>query len=282
MAEHVALKKRELWNTDRGLCSARYAGPILDFVRRWSERTESGAARLVGLLDTTGSKFYNRRERYRKLKEQNGWFPRDSWLAEWEKQSIIAFHLKNPLQRYRWLTFVMLAADIVAVSPASVWRVLSRPRGQRKLNRKPSKKGAGFEKPPQPHRHIDDFCLNARAIFYYLCSILDGYGRSIVQWDLWVSITEADIEVILKRAREKNPEAKPRSISDTGPRFIAWDLTEFICIPGMTHVRTSPCYPQSNGKLERWHKSLKSECIRLGTPLTREDASLLIQTYVDH
>jgi len=51
---------------------------------------------------------------------------------------------------------------------------------------------------------------------------------------------------------------------------------------GDDHVRTSPGYPQSNGKLERWHKSLKSECIRPGTPLTREDAVRLIQTYVDH
>ena len=50
----------------------------------------------------------------------------------------------------------------------------------------------------------------------------------------------------------------------------------------MTHVRTSPYYPQSNGKLERWHKSLKSECIRPGVPLTPEDARRLIQRYVEH
>src|SRR3989441_4978738 len=49
-----------------------------------------------------------------------------------------------------------------------------------------------------------------------------------------------------------------------------------------TTLFRSPYYPQSNGKLERWHKSLKSECIRPGTPLTREDALRLIQTYVDH
>jgi transposase InsO family protein len=46
-------------------------------------------------------------------------------------------------------------------------------------------------------------------------------------------------------------------------------------------VRTSPHYPQSNGKLERWHKSLKSECIRPGTPLSLGDAKRLIQQYVD-
>ena len=50
----------------------------------------------------------------------------------------------------------------------------------------------------------------------------------------------------------------------------------------MTHVRTSPYYPQSNGKIERWHKSLKGECIRPGTPLTKEDARQLIEKYVDH
>lgn len=93
-------------------------------------------------------------------------------------------------------------------------------------------------------------------------------------------MTEAEIEVILERAREKYPGAKPRIISDNGPQFIARDFKEFIRIAGMTHVRTSPGYPQSNGKLERWHKSLKSECIRPGTPLTREDALRLIHTYV--
>jgi len=93
---------------------------------------------------------------------------------------------------------------------------------------------------------------------------------------------EADIEVILERAKEKHPEAKPRIISDNGPQFIARDFKEFIRISGMTHVRTSPYYPQSNGKLERWHKSLKGECIRERTPLSLEDAKRLIQQYVDH
>jgi putative transposase len=62
---------------------------------------------------------------------------------------------------------------------------------------------------------------------------------------------------------------------------VARDFKEFIRISGMTHVRTSAFYPQSNGKIERWHKSLKMECIRPLTPLTAEDTRRLIQTYVD-
>ncbi len=71
-------------------------------------------------------------------------------------------------------------------------------------------------------------------------------------------------------------------ISDNGPQFIARDFKEFIRISGMTHVRTSPYYPQSNGKIERWHKSLKSECIRPGAPLSLEDARRLVEGYVEH
>ena len=95
-------------------------------------------------------------------------------------------------------------------------------------------------------------------------------------------MTEAEIEIILQRAREGYREAKPRIISDNGPQFLAKDFKEFIRIAGMTHVRTSPYYPQSNGKIERWHQSIKTECIRPGTPLSGEDARRLVGQYVDH
>ena len=76
----------------------------MDFVRRWSEKTEIGAGRFIGWLDITASKFYDWRERYGKVNEHNGWVPRDFWLEDWEKQAIIGFHLKNPLEGYRRLT----------------------------------------------------------------------------------------------------------------------------------------------------------------------------------
>jgi transposase InsO family protein len=97
----------------------------------------------------------------------------------------------------------------------------------------------------------------------------------------WQSMTEAGIEIILQGAKEKYPEARPRIISDNGPQFIAKDFKEFIRVSGMTHVRTSPFYPQSNGKIERWHKSLKAECIRPGTPLSLDDARRMVQGYVN-
>jgi transposase InsO family protein len=252
-----------LGNSDRDLGPPRYAGPDRGFRPALSEKTEIGAGRFIGWLDITASKFYDWRERYGKVNEHNGWVPRDFWLEDWEKQAIIGFHLKNPLEGYRRLTFMMLDADIVAVSPTSVWRVLGQAGLLSKWNGKPSKKGTGFEQPLAVHQHwhIDVSYINISGTFYYLCSILDGCSRYIVNWNLRESMTEADIEVILERAKELHPEAKPRIISDNGPQFIAKDFKEFIRISGMTHVRTSPYYPQSNGKIERWHKSLSRNFI---------------------
>jgi len=169
----------------------------VDFVRRWSEKTEIGTGRFIGWLDITASKFYDWRERYGKVNEHNGWVPRDFWLEDWEKQAIIAFHLKNPLEGYRRLTFMMLDADIVAVSPTSVWRVLGHAGLLSKWNGKPSKMGTGFEQPLAVHQHwhIDVSYINISGTFYYLCSILDGCSRYIVNWDLRESMTEADIAV---------------------------------------------------------------------------------------
>ena len=99
---------------------------VVDFVRRWSEKAEIGVGRFIPWLGVTASKFYDWRQRYGCVNEHNGWVPRDFWLEPWEKEAIIEFHLKNPLEGYRRLTFMMLDADIVAVSPASVWRVLKK------------------------------------------------------------------------------------------------------------------------------------------------------------
>ena len=104
----------------------------------------------------------------------------------------------------------------------------------------------------------------------------------VVHWEIRVQMCERDVEIILQRAKERYPQATPRIISDNGPQFIARDFKEYIRLMGMTHVRTSPLYPQSNGKLERWHKSLKQEVIRPKVPLSLEDARRLVGEYVSY
>ena len=256
----------------------------MDYVRHWSERAELPAKRLLDWLGLQSSKFHQWRNRYGKVNAHNGQIPRDWWLEAWEKQAILAYHDRHPLEGYRRLTFMMLDDDVVAVSPSSVYRVLKRAGRLDRKWQKPSKKGTGFVQPLRAHDHwhVDVSYVNLGGTFFYLCSLLDGYSRSIVHWELRDSMTERDVETIVQRAKEKYPLARPRIISDNGPQFIPRDFKEFIRLSGMTHVRTSPYYPQSNGKLERWHKSLKTECIRPACPTDAEQARRLVASYVEH
>ncbi len=257
---------------------------MVDFVRRWSEPTEISSSRFVRWLGISPSKWYDWCRRYGRVNEHNAWVPRDFWLEAWEKEAILAYHDERRTEGYRRLTFMMLDADLVAVSPTTVYRVLRDNGRLRRWNGKPSKKGRGFTQPRAAHEHwhMDVSYINVAGTFYYLCTVLDGFSRSVVHWDLRESMTEQDVEIILQRAHERYPQARPRIITDNGPQFIAKDFKEFIRFCGMTHVRTSPYYPQSNGKIERWQQSVKVECIRPRTPLSLEEARRLIAQYVAH
>jgi transposase InsO family protein len=277
--------KKRTWGTLKGAWVPHDTrDQVVDFVKRWAERTELSARRLLGWLGLGTSKFHDWKHRYGKANEHNGQVPRDWWLEDWEKQAIVDYHDRHPLEGYRRLTFMMLDDDVVATSPASVYRVLKAAGRLDRRSFSPSKKGTGFVQPllAHEHWHVDVSYINVEGTFYYLTSLLDGYSRAIVHGEIRESMTERDVETIVQRGLERYPDAKPRIISDNGPQFIARDFKEFIRVAGITHVRTSPYYPQSNGKLERWHGSLKRECVRPAAPASLEEARRRIATYVEH
>jgi putative transposase len=257
---------------------------VIDFVKTWSAETALPATRLVGWLKLGASKYFAWQQRYGKVNEHHTWVPRDHWLEPWEQQAIVDFARAHPREGYRRLTFMMLDEDVVAVSPASVYRVLSKAGLLQPWNTTSSKKGTGFVQPLAPHEHwhTDVSYLNICGTFYYLCSVLDGCSRANLHWDIRASMTEPEpeVELVLQKAKEKYPGATPRLISDNGPQFIARDFKHFVRLSGMDHVRTSPYYPQSNGKIERWHGSLKAEAVRPKTPLNLEDARRVVGDFV--
>jgi transposase InsO family protein len=257
---------------------------VVDYIRHWKDHTGIPAKRIVAWMGIQAGKFYDWKQRYGKVNEHNGWIPRDHWLTSAEKQDILDFYQEHPLEGYRRLTFMMLDADVVAASPASVYRVLKAADVIGRSKAKRSSKGTGFDQPSHAHRHwhVDISYINITGTFYYLCSVLDGYSRYLLHWEIREAMLEKDVEIVLQRTCEKYPEAKPRIISDNGPQFIAKDFKQFIRESGMTHVKTSPYYPQSNGKLERFHRTIKADCIRPGTPLTVEDARRIVTTFVRH
>ncbi len=253
-------------------------------MRDWSAKTEIIQDRFIRWLGLPRGKFFDWRRHYGKAHEHNGKVPRDYWLMPDERQAILDFHTQNPLEGYRRLAFMMLDADVVAVSPSTVYRVLSDANRLSSWPRSKSLKGTGFEQPTKPHQHwhVDIAYLNLGGTFYYLCALLDGFSRAITHWEIRESMTERDVECVVQRALEKFPGVTPRVISDNGPQFIAKDFKVFVRVAGLTHVRISPYYPQSNGKLERWNRTVKSEALRVTQPRDLDDARRIVGIFVEH
>ena len=86
-------------------------------MKYWTERSDLPCKELLKWAKLPTSKYHTWLKRYGKINEHNGKIPRDWWLEDWEKQAILDFHDKHPLEGYRRLTFMMLDDDIVAVSP---------------------------------------------------------------------------------------------------------------------------------------------------------------------
>ena len=256
---------------------------VVAFVQKWQGKTEYDVTQFITWLGIGRSKYYSWVGRQGQKNQHNGQQPKHHWLTENEKAAIITYYADHRTTGYRRLAYMMLDEDVAAVSPSSVYRLLLETGLLRLSQAQPSSKGQGFHQPERPHQHwhIDITYLNISGTFYYLCTILDGYSRFIVHWQIRPAMTEADVEIILQRAREQYPDAKPRVISDNGPQFIARDFKHFIRLCEMQHVRTSPYYPQSNGKIERWHQTLKQEGIRPGTPLSLADGQRVVATFVE-
>ncbi len=180
---------------------------------------------------------------------------------------------------------MMLDRDVVAVSPSSTYRVLNAAGLLQRWNPKPSRKGNGFQQPFSAPRTLACRYLlseHCRDLFLSLfgpgwlfafpapLGIADRYDRTGCR-DRFAASTG-----------KLSGQLSPRIITDNGPQFIAKDFKEFIRLAGLTHVKTSPYYPQSNGKIERWHQSLKADCLRPGCPLSQQDAARLIEHFIKH
>lgn len=257
---------------------------VVDYINKWSEKTGLGERQLVKWLGLYSSKFNSWKKRYGKDNFHNGKIPRDFWIEDWEKQKILEFKNSHPLDGYRSICYMMLDKNLVCVAPSTTYRVLKEFNYLNPWNKKNHSKGKGFTQPLQPHEHwhVDISYINICGTFYYLITVLDGCSRYVIQWDIRESMTEADVEIVIQKGLEKFPGVTPRIISDNGPQFIAKDFKEFIRILGMTHVRTSFYYPQSNGKIERYHKTIKNECIRPKSIDSYDDALRIVSEFVEH
>lgn len=215
----------------------------------------------------------------------NGNIPRSFWLQSWEVQAILDYKREHPDIGYRCLTYKMLDEDVVAVSPATTYRYLSLNGLTNRWNTKStgSKKKKGFDQPTKAHEHwhVDISYISFQGTFLFLISVLDGFSRYVVHHELRMHMQEFDVEIVIQRALEKRPGHNTRIISDNGSQFLSGDFKTFLKDANLTHVRTSVNYPQSNGKIEAYHKTVKNECIRRTSLLSLEDARKQVSRYIE-
>lgn len=236
------------------------------------------------MIGISPSRYYDWQKRFGIPNQHNGTCVKDHWILPEERQAIIEYCRTRSDEGYRRLTYMMLDADIVAVSPATTYRVLKNVGLLIRWNPKVKTKSTGFKQPGNVHDHwhVDISYVNILGTIYFLISVLDGASRYVVSYELRTNMTEYDVELTIEHGKEQFPDAEPRMISDNGPPFISKDFKEFIRLSGFTHVRTSRHYPQSNGKLERFFGTIKREHIRKQSYLSITDAKAHIARYIEY
>jgi putative transposase len=247
-------------------------------------RTQTGipVRKLLAWLELSPGKFYDWQQRVACPNRHNGIIPKTHWLLPWEKQAIIDYAVKHEAEGYRRLTFELIDADVVYASPSSVYRVLKDAGLLAKFTAAESRKGTGYVQPTAPHEqwHTDVSYVNVCGTFMFLITVLDGFSRYIVHHELRTSMERWDVLLVLQRAHEKFPGVKPRVISDRGGPYIAREFKEYLRLAGLKQTLISANYPESNGKMERFYKTIKGECIRRSSFLSINDARRIIAEFI--
>lgn len=123
--------------------------------------------------------------------------------------------------------------------------------------------------------------------WFYLSTVLDDYSRYIIAWKLTSTMMTSDVTDTLELALRASgcDQArvihKPRLLSDNGPSYVSAELADYLNDKGMDHTRGAPYHPQTQGKIERWHQTLKNR-ILLENYFLPGDLQLQIEAFVDH
>jgi putative transposase len=264
---------------------------------RMVEESNLSARCTLRQIDISRSTFY---EWYRRYQEDGyeGLAPKHRtplqfWNAipEWEKQRIVEIARQYPEKSCREVAFHITDKEGYFISESSVYRILK----SHDLVTSPvytviSAKDH-FEHPTSRINEMwqTDFTYLKVTSWgwYYLLTVLDDYSRYIIAWKLCTTMRAKDVTETLKLALEASGcdharvIHKPRLLSDNGSSYISGDLADWLKDQGMKHVRGAPYHPQTQGKIERWHQTLKNR-ILLENYYLPGDLEGQIGAFVDH
>ena len=246
-------------------------------------------------LDVPKSTYYRWRAKFRKhgkagLGDKSP-RPTRQWnsILDQQKSLILKIANEHPDMSSREISFKITDEYRDYISESTVFRLL-KSRGliwSRNLITFP----AGSEYKHKTSRVNEQWQTDATYMmikgwgWYYLISVLDDYSRKILAWQLLPSMTADDFSSVVELACEKSrlepPDKMPRLVSDRGPALISDVFGKYLENKGIGHILASPYHPQTNGKIERYHRSMK-EKIKLITWQRPSDLKSAIDDFINH
>ena len=238
---------------------------ILQSVRAALVRTDQSARDVLSALGVAPTSFY----RWMRQPEQpspdkrvpRSAVPRPTPEEEAVVQSQALLH---PRLGYKRLAWQMLDADVVALRPYQVYTVL----GQLNLIvRRPKEPDQALKRPEPPKRpdevwHIDLMYVSISGRWYYLVDVVDGYSRFLVHWSLNTTMLAETVTMTVQEALERldpKPTQPPKIIHDHGSQFVSAEWRSLIQARGIADIKTRVAHPQSNGVVERLHRTHREE-----------------------
>jgi putative transposase len=252
----------------------RYSqGEKMEIIRLVEQSTQSVKKTLLE-LGIHRSVFYRWYDRYR----EHGYVglasacraPKQFWnaLPPWEKQKIVEEALEHPDKSPRELAWYIVDTRGYYVSESTVYRILKAHDLITSPNYIVLKAHERFPQPTQVVNELwqTDFTYLKVVCWgwYYLTSILDDFSRYIIAWKLCKTMETVEVKSVLDEAiaitgiKQVKVVQRPRLLSDNGSCYVSGALREYLSQEGIRHIRGKPFHPMTQGKIERYHRSLKN------------------------
>jgi transposase InsO family protein len=253
----------------------RYSQPERMEIIRLVEQSELSVTQTLQELGVPESTFYRWYKRYREagydgLADRKPG-PRQFWnrIPDEVREQVVDVALERPEQSSREVAWFITDHEGYFISESSVYRILKAKDLVTSPVFRLVSASDRFENPTTRVNEMwqTDF-TQLKVIgwgWYYLCTVLDDYSRYILAWRLAPTMASEDVKRTLDIARERTAiteqivvQHRPRLLSDNGPSFVSQSLARYLDIYKIKHVRGAPYHPQTQGKIERYHRSMKN------------------------
>lgn len=255
----------------------RYSGSEKAEIIRLVEQSSLSVRQTLERLDIRRSTFYNWLQRYDEggldALEDRTSIPGIAWnkVPEDHRDALIELALEKPDLSPRELAVSYTDEKRYFVSESTVYRLL---KAQDLITSPAYILMQASDRFQNPSKRVNELWQTDFTYFkivgwgwYYLSTVLDDYSRFIVSWRLCTSMSAGDVTDTLDDALsftgldEVKVNYKPRLLSDNGPCYISGELSDYLEENQMTHTRGRPYHPQTQGKIERWHRSMKNQIL---------------------